>query len=222
MGVVAHGPIHKFHKASSPLKLLNEEHLMYIITSKPIRGRDDDAIKGRASYLLSQSIKTWSAQLGPAVSIITEDMLLLPGPTLGLMIGSQPVELLFDGVGLCLSVGRNADVDRDVHSDSPGNSIPGESEGLALHSIEAVVGRLDPIASGHQVSQWWSVEGSTVVFSWMSTFGQHISSVASEGYCISGGKPFRADILGRCLIWLRQNLSFVIIPLRIACIGDGM
>jgi hypothetical protein len=46
--------------------------------------------------------------------------------------------------------------------------------------------------------------------------------VASEGYCISCGKPFRADFLGSCLIWLRQNLSFVIIPLKIACITSKM
>ncbi len=55
-----------------------------------------------------------------------------------------------------------------------------------------------------------------------STNDKHTCSVASEGYCISCGKPFRADILGRCLIRLRQNLSFVIIPLTSASIAASM
>jgi hypothetical protein len=86
---------------------------------------------------------------------------------------------------------------------------------LTLRFLAGVVDKLDPIDAVRQESLWWSVECSTVVFSWIPTFGQRISSVASEGYCISCGKPFRADILGRCLIWLRQNLSFVIIPLNL-------
>jgi hypothetical protein len=47
-------------------------------------------------------------------------------------------------------------------------------------------------------------------------------SPASRGYYIACVNPFRADLLGKCLFWLRQNLSFVIIPLKIACIGSSM
>ena len=84
-----------------------------------------------------------------------------------------------------------------------------------MRSIGAVVDRLDPSDAVRREPEWWSVACSTVVSSSISTFGQHTCSVASEGYCISCGKPFRADILGRCRILLRQNLSFVIIPLKI-------
>jgi hypothetical protein len=87
-------------------------------------------------------------------------------------------------------------------------------EGSAALSIGEAVGRLDPIASAHQKPQSWNVECSTAVFSLFSTFGQPICSVASEGYSISWGKPLRADIFGKCFIRLRQNLSFVIIPLK--------
>jgi len=93
---------------------------------------------------------------------------------------------------------------------------------MVVRFLGEAVDRLDPIGVGHQEPLSWSAECSTVVFSWISAFWQHLSSVASEGYCISCGKPLRADTLGRCLFWLKQNLSFVIIPLRIACIGDAM
>lgn len=82
------------------------------------------------------------------------------------------------------------------------------------HSIAEVVDRLDPIDVGRQEPELRSVECSTVVFSWISAFGQSLCSVASEGHCISCGKTFRADTLDRCFIRLKQNLSFVIIPLK--------
>jgi len=93
---------------------------------------------------------------------------------------------------------------------------------MRVCSIEEVVDTLDPTDVVRREPALWSVESSTVGFSLFSTFGQHRYWVASEGYCISCGKPFRADFLGRCLIRLRQNLSFVIIPLKIGCITAAM
>jgi len=94
---------------------------------------------------------------------------------------------------------------------------------MIVRFLGEAVDRLDPIGAGHQEPSSWSVECSTVVFSWISAFGQSISSIASEGYCLSCGKPpFADDNFGNCFIRLRQNLSFVIIPLRIVCIGDAM
>src|SRR5207302_9679828 len=51
MGIVAHGSIHKFHPTAASFKFFNEKHLMDIVTSEPVRGRDDDSIKDRTSYL---------------------------------------------------------------------------------------------------------------------------------------------------------------------------
>jgi hypothetical protein len=82
--------------------------------------------------------------------------------------------------------------------------------------------RLDPTDARRQEPQWWSVESSTVVCSWLSTFGQLRTEVASEGEYLSCGKPLRADIWGRYLIRLMQNLSFVIVPLKIDFIGAEM
>ena len=93
---------------------------------------------------------------------------------------------------------------------------------MVVRFLGEAVDRLDPIGAGHQEPPSWSVECTTVVFSWISAFWQHLSSVASEGYCISCGKPLRADTLGRCLFWLKQNLSFVIIPLKMNYIGVVM
>ena len=137
-----------------------------------------------------------------------------------LMILPQTVELLFDCLCLCLSLCRNADVNRDVHNDSPDVSTPWWRGTMMVCSLEAAADRLDPTDAARQEPQSWSVECSTVVFSLLSAFGQHICSVASEGHCISCGKPLLADILGRCFIRLRQNLSFVMIPLKTVCIGS--
>ena len=85
--------------------------------------------------------------------------------------------------------------------------------------IAEAVDRLDPIDVERLELQSWNGECSIVVFSWTSTFGQSVTLVTSEGYCLSRGKPLRADFLGRYLIRLKQNLSFVIIPLKIAFTG---
>jgi len=69
---------------------------------------------------------------------------------------------------------------------------------MRVCSIEEVVDTLDPTDVVRREPALWSVECSTVVFSLFSTFGQPMYLVASEGYCISCGKPFRADFLGSC------------------------
>ena len=90
-----------------------------------------------------------------------------------------------------------------------------------VRSIEASVDRLGPNDAGRQEPELKSGECSIVVFSWISAFEQP-TMVVSEGHCISCRKTFRADIFGRGFIRLRQNLSFVIIPLKIGCIGVEM
>src|SRR5258706_3641973 len=215
---MAHWSVHKLHLTPTSFKFFNEQHLMNVVASEPIRSSNDHTIKYCTSHLLSQSIKTWTAQLCSTVAIVAKDVLFLPQPSLAFMIFSHAVELLFDCSCLCLSLCRNADVDRDIHRHSPVVLAPGRGEEWTVHCIEEAVGRLDPIGAGHQKPPSWNVECSTVVFSLISAFGQYLSSVASEGYCISCGKPLRADLFGRWLIRLRQNLSFVIIPLKIATI----
>jgi hypothetical protein len=75
-----------------------------------------------------------------------------------------------------------------------------------------------PTDARRKASQSWSGECSTVASSWNSLFGQPVSLIASEGYCTPCGKTFLAEILSNCFVRLRQNLSFVIIPLKIASI----
>jgi hypothetical protein len=68
------------------------------------------------------------------------------------MVLPQTVELLFDGLCLCLSLCRNADVDRDVHGDSPGGWTPAWRAALTLRFLAGVVDRLDPIDAARQES----------------------------------------------------------------------
>lgn len=124
MRVVTHGPIHKLHLTSTPFKFLDEQHLVDIVASQSIRSSDDHSIKSRTSDLFSLSIKTWPTEFGSTVAVIAKKGPFLPCPSLGFMILAQTVELLFDGLGLSLSLCRNADVDRNVHRDSPGILTP--------------------------------------------------------------------------------------------------
>ncbi len=126
---------------------------MNVIASEPIRGGNDDPIKGRLSHLFSKSVESWTTQLCSAVAIIAKDVFLLPRPSLGLMIFLQAVELLFDRLCLCLSLCRNADVDRDVHGVSPVVSTPGWREAMMVRSIEEAVDRFDPTDAARQEPQ---------------------------------------------------------------------
>jgi hypothetical protein len=86
MGIVAHGSIHELHLAAASFKFFHEQHLVDVVASEPVRGSDNHPIKCCSPHLLSQPIKTWSAQFCSAVAIIAKDVLLLPGPSLGFMI----------------------------------------------------------------------------------------------------------------------------------------
>src|SRR2546430_4867416 len=96
---------------------------MNVVASEPIRSSDDHTIKSCTSHLLSQSIKTWTAQLCSTVAIVAKDGLFLPWPSLAFMIFPHAVELLFDRLCLCLSLCRNADVNRDIHRHSQAQTI---------------------------------------------------------------------------------------------------
>jgi hypothetical protein len=179
VGIMTHGSILKLHLASISFKLLNEQHLMNLVAHESIRGSDDHPIKYRAPHLFSKPVKSWTARLCSTVAIITKDVLLLPHPSLCLVVFPQTVELLFDR--LCLSLCRNADIDRDMHGVSPVVPTLEWRETMIVRSLEAAAYRLEPTDAARQEPQSESVEYSIVVFSLISAFGQHICSVASEG-----------------------------------------
>ena len=77
---------------------------MHVVAREPIRGGYDHPIKQCAPYVFSKLLKSWTAQLRSTVAIIAKDVLFLPWPSLSFMIVPQTVELLFDGLGLCLSL----------------------------------------------------------------------------------------------------------------------
>src|SRR5215469_16862135 len=98
---------------------------MNVVASKSIRGSDDHTIKSCTPHLFTKSIKSWTTELCSTIAIIAKDVLLLPRPSLCLMVFLQTVELLFDCLCLCLSLCRNTNVNRDVHGTSPDVSTPG-------------------------------------------------------------------------------------------------
>lgn len=83
------------------------------------------------------------------------------------MIGSHTVQLLFDGLCLCLSLCRNANVDRNVHRDSPGVESPVWR--VLLHVHAEGVDRLDPIDAARQASLCCHAEPSIAVVSYVSS-----------------------------------------------------
>src|SRR5437588_11221225 len=117
---------------------------MNVVASEPIRGCDDHTIKGRTPHLFPKSVKSWTAQLCSTIAIIAKDVLLLPHPSLCLMVFLQTVELLFDCLCLCLSLCRNTNVNRDVHGDSPDVSTPGMRRAMTVRFLGEVVDMPDP------------------------------------------------------------------------------
>jgi hypothetical protein len=62
--------------------------VMDIVASQAIRSRDHDAIKGRATDLITQTVKSGTPQRGSTVAIVSKHLLVLPFPSLLLTMGS--------------------------------------------------------------------------------------------------------------------------------------
>jgi hypothetical protein len=105
-------------------------------------------------------------QGGATNAVIPKDVLVQQLPALALDMGLQSLQLLFDGLGLRLSLSRHTYIDRDSHDTPPASEwsrefVPARSTA----SIAEGVGRPDPIGVAHPGSVAARGEFSTGVSS---------------------------------------------------------
>src|SRR5262245_14230264 len=115
MRVLAHRAVGKDHLAAAFFKLFKEEDLVDIFAGEAIWLGQEDDIKARLTNLIAQPVEAGTLERRPTVAFITKHGVLGPLPLLSLTMGLQPLQLLFNGLGLALVLGRDADVQRNSH-----------------------------------------------------------------------------------------------------------
>ena len=113
--VLGHRPVEELDAAAVLLQLLEEEHLMDIVSRQPIRIGDEDRVERGHGRPIAEPVEAGPLERGAAVAVVTEDVPLGQWPALGLEMRPQPVDLLVDGLCLGLSLGRDTHIDRDSH-----------------------------------------------------------------------------------------------------------
>ena len=113
--VLGHRPVEELDAAAVLLQLLQQEHLMDIVSRQPIRIGDEDLVERGHGRAIAEPVEAGPLERGAAVAVVTEDVPLGQRPALRLEMCPQPVDLLFDGLCLGLSLGRDTHIDRDPH-----------------------------------------------------------------------------------------------------------
>jgi hypothetical protein len=147
--ILAHRSLDKLDLAPAFFQFLNQEHLVDILTSQPIWSRHQHAIKVRLSYLITETVESWSLETGPAVAIGTYHAVISPFPSLQLKMGLESLQLLVNGLHLCLTLGGYANVDSYSHLTPPVVLSQSRLTTLDTWSNSADTGTLDPNGAGH-------------------------------------------------------------------------
>src|SRR6185437_3739634 len=119
MWVLAHRAVGKEHLTAAFFKLLNEQNLVNIFAGESIWLGQKDDIKARLTHLIAQPVEARALERRPTVTFITKYGVLGPPPPVFLTVDLQPLQLLLNGLGLALVLGRDADVHSDSHRIPP-------------------------------------------------------------------------------------------------------
>ena len=119
MGIVAEGLIEKVDLASITLELFQEHHLMDIVAGKAIGTHNQHTIDAALPELVPQAIEPGAIERGTTIAIVTEDLRTAQLLAFPFEMGSEPLDLLVDGVGQGLTVGRHTDIDGCGHDLPP-------------------------------------------------------------------------------------------------------
>ena len=145
--VVSERPIDEHHRHAAALQLLQHHHLVHEVAGQPVRRSHQHHVKGRAGCVVAKRVQAGTAQLGTAVAVIAEGVLLGDGPSVvGGDIGPQLGDLLLDGLGLLLAVGGHAHVQRHSHQSPLAVLLPPPNPTPA--------GRPGPTAPARPVARW--------------------------------------------------------------------
>ena len=123
LGIVGERPVGELDPAAVALQLLQEQHLMDIVARQSIRIGDEDAIELGQRGEVAKPVEAGPPQRGPGIAVVAEDVVVRERPSAISGDAPQSVELLIDGLGLGLALGRDPDVDRDSHRPPPGSWV---------------------------------------------------------------------------------------------------
>ena len=143
LGIVGERTVGELDLAAVTLQLLQEQHLMDVVPRQPIRVGDEDAIELGQGGEVAEPVEAGPPQRGPGVAVVAEDVIFRERPLAVSGDASQPVELLVDGLGLGLALGRDSDVDRDSHRPPPGLWV---EDGPKWRPSRGAAGRHGPTA----------------------------------------------------------------------------
>jgi hypothetical protein len=104
--VVADRPVEELYATACSFELFEQNHLMDVVTGKPIWCREEHQLEGGLGRLVTQMIEARSLELGTTIAIVTEDVLFGQAPIrLSGHIAPQACQLLLDRMGLLLAAG---------------------------------------------------------------------------------------------------------------------
>jgi hypothetical protein len=92
---------------------------MHIVTCQSVWLSNQNQVKFGQRGTVSQAIQTRTIKFGSTVPIIPINVLRLKHPALSFDMDPQPLNLLLNGLGLRLSLGRHSDIDRYSHHVPP-------------------------------------------------------------------------------------------------------
>jgi hypothetical protein len=166
--ILAHWSLNKLNKAATFFQFLNQEHLMNILPGESIWGCHQHAIKVRLRDVIMEMVESWSLETGSAVAIITKHQVVSPFPSVQLKMGLESLQLLVNGLHLCLTLGRYSSVDGDSHLTPPVVLELSQSRLTALDPVSnsGDTGKLDPNDAGHLDVLRAGVWSSIGVVSW--------------------------------------------------------
>ena len=115
MEVLAHRPVEELGLAARCRDLLQQRHLMHVVSRQPVRRRDQHPVEDAQRHAVAQPLQAGPLQIGAAVAVIAEDVLVRHRPALRLGMPPQAIQLLGDAVGLGLALRRHTCVESGPH-----------------------------------------------------------------------------------------------------------
>jgi hypothetical protein len=180
--VLADRTIQEFNPTAIFLPFFQQQHLMNIIPCQTIRLSDHNTVYFPRTYPVPQLIQTRPIQIRTTDPIISIDILLQQFPALLLDIGSQPFQLLLNGLCLRLMLSRHSRIDRYSHKAPPISSASDFPRRIEQSPV--LTDTLDPIGSVHPDTPSLPVESSTGV-SWQPPHSE-LSDVEETPSLVAG------------------------------------
>jgi len=118
-GIIGNWPVDKFDATAMALEFLHQQHLMNVVASETIGIGDEDVIELSERSEIAELVESGSSEGGSGVAIVAEDAILGERPLAIRRELPEAIELLFDGLGLGLTLGRDPHVNRNPHDRTP-------------------------------------------------------------------------------------------------------